>query len=507
MKKGLAQFSGQALGLLLALVVSHLIARRLGVGADADAFLLGRRLITAITETLHQIIGVVFIPMVAAQAAAGASIWLIIRKSAGAAILLGTALAVALVTTAPQLVASIAPDFAPATQDLAARVIWILALALPAAVATTALSAYCNVRGLFGTPAAIKQAPRGAVALALALTAASGAAIAAAWAYTLAAVAVAALTLALTLRISRRPDTDAAPAKKPQAPATARRGAVAVILAFSALGFLWLETAVAAAQGPGGVAMLDFGQRLGALLGNTLASALILVVFADLSRRSASGDGVELGTAFQRALLVGLALVLPVSLGLVLNAGALVEIVLGYGAFADSDQRAQIVQLVQLMALAPASALVLRMMLVRIVAEDALPMVRLITVAMLVELAARLALFYGLTPLLGLPGIPLTLLLSPVAPALVLAIWLSKRGSFRAQSAVLSGARPLLLAAVATALALLPGAWVLPDLMVLWFGDIAPKPLALLQLALSGAGAFVVMGLAFVVFKVRPRLT
>ena len=53
---GSAQFAGQFLGLLLAILVSHLIARRMGVGPQADAFLLGRRLITAVTEALNQIV-------------------------------------------------------------------------------------------------------------------------------------------------------------------------------------------------------------------------------------------------------------------------------------------------------------------------------------------------------------------------------------------------------------------------------------------------------------------
>ena len=80
---GSAQFAGQFLGLLLAILVSHLIARRMGVGPQADAFLLGRRLITAVTEALNQIVVAVFIPLIAAQAAAGAGIWHIIMRSGG----------------------------------------------------------------------------------------------------------------------------------------------------------------------------------------------------------------------------------------------------------------------------------------------------------------------------------------------------------------------------------------------------------------------------------------
>ncbi|WP_424978516.1 lipid II flippase MurJ [Leisingera sp. S232] len=501
--KGLAQFSGQALGLLLALVVAHLIARRLGVGAEADAFVMGRRLITAITETLHQIIGFVFMPMVAAQVIAGGTIWSILRKSAGPVFLAGGGLAVGLIAAAPVLVPLIAPGFDSTTRVLATQIMQIFALAVPFAVMTTVLSCFGNVHGAFGSLATIKQAPRLAVALALATL--GNVAVNASWAFTIASGAALLLTFAVTLQISRHSHTAPKPKPaKPQRAAHARRCVAAALLAVAALGFLWLETAIAAAHGTGGVAMLDFGQRLGALLGNTLATALAAVVFADLSRRMATADpDLDPAALFQQALVIGLALVLVIACGVALNASALVELLLGYGAFATGADRAEIVALTQMMGFAPVSALVLRMMLMRIVADSDLPLVRLVGIAIGADLLGRLVLFELLVPRMGLTGISLTLILSPVLPALLLLFLLRSRRIFQSRQFSVTPLRPLLAASAFCALTLLPGALLVPQIL----STADPKTQALFQLGASGGAVLLVITLAARFLKIRPTLS
>lgn len=505
LRRGSAQFAGQFLGLALALLVSHLIARRLGVGPEADAFLLGRRLITAVSETLSQVLVVVFIPMIAAHAAAGAGLGRIVLRSVGPGLLGGFGLAVAFVLGAPAIVAAVAPDFPVSTQALAAQVIAFLALSLPAVVATAALAAHCNVNGTFGGPAAIRQLPRAGVAAALVLAATGAVATTAASAYALVAWIAALLTFAVAAR-AHRAAVDAVPASKidPRRgrSTTTRRGTAAVIIAIGALGFLWIETAVAAAQGPGSVAMLDFGQRLGALLGNTLATALGLVVFADLSRRAAKGEIDALGPSFQRATVTGLALIFPITVGMISNADALVELLLGYGAFARADGRQEVVRLIQLMSVAPVGALVLRLMLARILAQDDLPVMRLVGGATLVDLAARLGLFALLIPRFGLMGVPITLILAPVVPTVALALWLRRRGTFTG-SAEARHLAPVLAASTSTALAIAAGA-VLAGPLIPAMGD---KAHAALQLALSGGLGVATLGTAAILLRIRPRHT
>ncbi|WP_281827544.1 lipid II flippase MurJ [Jannaschia rubra] len=498
---GGAQFAGQALGLLLALVVSHLIARRMGVGPDADAFLLGRRLITAVTEALNQIVIVVFIPLVAAQAAAGAGIWRIVARSGGGALLTGTALAVIFLVGAPWIVATVAPEFDAPTARLATQVMWILSLALPATVATVALAAYCNVRGTFGAVAAVRQLPRAGVVIALSLGT-GGLALAAAGAYTLGAVAVTGIMLLAALRLSRgAPAPRAGPPKRSAAP---RNAAAALVMATGAMVVLWLETAIAAGSGPGAVPMLDYAQRLGALLGNTLATALTLVVFADMARRAAAGEGAELARRFNGALWTGFALMLPITAGMIVNAPAIIELVLGYGAFASAAIRDEVAHLTRWMAVAPMAALVVRMMYIRVLADDALPVVRIAVAATAADVAIRVVLFRILVPVLGLTGIPVGLVLAPVAPALVMAVWLRRRGTFRGGAVPGAAVRPLLAASVAVSVAVVGGALLGPFVQD-WIAT-GPKSAALVGLVASAVAGGVVLLVAVGAFHIRPRL-
>ena len=502
-QKGTVQFLGQAFGLVLAVLVSHLIARRLGVGLEADAFILGRRLITAVTETLNQVVSIVFVPLVAAQAAAGAGLWVILRRAAGPAFLVGALLAVLFIVTAPAIVSIVAADFAEPAKTLAVRVMVALSLALPASVITMALVSYCNINDIFGTPAAMKQLPRAGVAVALILAVEGSVAITAAWAYTGAAFAVVAMILGLILL-----KTDNAPKAKPvsdPAPsaATARRGTAAMIIAAAALTFLWMETYVAASLGSGSVATLDYGQRLGALLGNTLATALGLVVFVDLARRAASGEDHTLGTAFRSAAINGVALIIPIAVGVAINAGALVDLILGYGAFSENSQRDDVVRLVQLMAIAPVPALVLRMIYARIVADAALPMVRLLLLAMAVDFSARIVMFWLLTSALGLAGIAVTLICAPVFTGAALIIALRGQGVFGSGMPSLAPMRKMLILSGMTVAALVIGAG-LADLLG---AEMRGKSKAALELGLSGGlGIAVALGV-ILGLRIKPKLT
>ncbi|WP_308918054.1 lipid II flippase MurJ [Jannaschia sp. LMIT008] len=502
-RKGAAQFGGQFLGIVLALLVSHLIARRMGIGPEADALLLGRRLITAVSEMLNQVLVLVFIPVVAAQIAGGARLGRIVLRSAGPAFLLGVVLATTLFLATPAVIGLVAPTLPNTTQALATDVIALFVWTLPPMIATIAVSAYCNVHGVFGPTAAIRQVPRMAIILALALGSAGAIAVTAAWAYALATWLVLIGTLGIAVIAHRgSSDVDEAPGQVPEPPAKAglgRRGTAAIVLAIGALVAIWLETAVAATRGTGAITLLDFAQRIGALLGNTLATALGLVVFADMSRRFAQGRIDTLGPSFRRAVTIGFAAIVPVTTAVILNAGAIVELLLGYGRFAHSDGREDIVLLIQLMAVAPIGALILRMMLARIIAEDGLPVVRLIGSVVVVDLLGRIGLFATLVPSVGLIGIPIALILSPILPIVMLGTWLSARGTFSGSIhkgqlgpvAALSGLTALSISVgVATASAV--------------SGGIAGKTLAALQLTMSGG--FGLLTLAVSAFVLRARL-
>ncbi|MEM7076946.1 MAG: lipid II flippase MurJ [Pseudomonadota bacterium] len=502
-RKSAFQFSGQLLGLLLALVVSHMIARRLGAGPEADAFILGRRLITSVTESLNQVVAIVFIPMVAAQAAAGASVWAIVSRTVGPALVCGAGLSMLFLLGASGIVKQLAPAFDPGAREIAQSVIVALSLSFPAVVGSIALVSFCNVQGAFGAPAAVRQIPRAAVAVALALALGGSVAITAAWAYTIAAYGTAAVMLLIALQLHRQTPCSGLP--RPEgagAPALARRSLAALMLTTGSLSFLWIETYVAAAQGAGHVTFLEYSQRLGSLLGHTLAAALMLVVFTDLTRRAEAGETSMLGAVFQRATVLGLAMLMPVTLGVVANAGALVELVLNYGSFAGDTGRDRLVLLVQIIATAPVTAWVLRMMYVRIVADRSLPMVRLIALALAADLIARVFLFRVLTPWFGLVGIPLALVLSPMAPMLVLTCCLRGTDAFSRGTQALGSVRPVLLTSAVVSVAVVGATLCIPHVLT----GLSFKSVAAWQLVGSALAGAAVIALSVLVFQVRPKL-
>ncbi|MEO1961186.1 MAG: lipid II flippase MurJ, partial [Paracoccus sp. (in: a-proteobacteria)] len=276
----------------------------------------------------------------------------------------------------------------------------------------------------------------------------------------------------------------------------------AVVLAGGAMVVLWLETAFAAWTGPGGVAMLEYSQRLGALLGNTLAMALTLVVFADLSRRSAAGETRELDARFNIAVWAGISLMLPVTVGVVVNAPGIIELVLGYGAFEAAEIRAEVVTLTRWMAVAPLGALVVRMLYVRVLADDTLPVVRIALVATIADMVIRAVLFRILVPWLGLTGIPLSLVITPIGPVLIIALWLRRQNVFLDLRPA-SISRPLMATSLTASLAIAAGAWLGP-LLSQWTA-LDGKSAALSGLLVSGLAGSAVLGVAVTAFRVRLR--
>ena len=435
---GLAHFGGQALGFALALLVSLLVARKLGAGTETDAFFLSRRVITGVIETLNQILVVFYIPLIAADAALNSRGF---RRAFARRLLVaglgGCGLAALFILSAPWIVATLAPDFPEAGRRLATQVLAVFGAALPATMISVAFAAFLNVAGRFGAPSSIRQVPRAAIVATLLL--ASGAlAVKAALAFTLGWYLVALVLFVLAVPVLRQHALDdhakseLAPGSAPAAARRAALGTALVLMVLGAFASTWLETYFAAGVGPGGVTTLELGQRLGALLANTLAMALTLAVFARWSRAAGSGaagsgaagsgglpaEAGRLGST----LVVGLCLLAPVQVFFFVNSGALVDALLDHGRF-DAEAARAVAEAIRWMALAPLSAFVLRLVVVRIIVEPGIPVTAWVALGVVADVAAKLVLFYWLTPRLGVAGIMLGQGLAPLVPiALYLAL-------------------------------------------------------------------------------------
>ena len=251
----------------------------------------------------------------------------------------GCGLAALFILSAPWIVATLAPDFPEAGRRLATQVLAVFGAALPATMISVAFAAFLNVAGRFGAPSSTGHVPRAAIVATL-LLAGGALAVKAALAFTLGWYLVALLLFVLAVPVLRQHALDDH-AKPELAPVAARRAALGTALVLMVLGAFastWLETYFAAGVGPGGVTTLELGQRLGALLANTLAMALTLAVFARWSRAAGSG-APELGGLPAEAgrlgstLVIGLCLLAPVQVFFFVNSDALVDALLDHGRF------------------------------------------------------------------------------------------------------------------------------------------------------------------------------
>lgn len=424
----LSHFGGQLVGIALALLVSHLIARRLGISGEADAFFFGRRIATSLIETLSQVMGIFYIPLVAAHAVrTGQGFLRATLRHAAIAASLGLGLSLLIGIGSAPVVRLLAPGFGPEAAALARQTLTLFGAALPATMACIVLAAFLNVTGRFGMPSTIRQLPRAAIALTLAV-AGTNIAVLGAGAFSVAWAFVAAIMLLQCLRIARdwEPDvlTDTATDAARVRPLAA--GVSAVLLMVAALASTWLETAFAAQVGQGGVTQLELTQRLGTLPGNTLAMALSLVVFTSWSMRAATGVRPT-ASDFWRNIFIGLAALVPIQAYIALHSETLVNLLLGYGEF-DAAAAQSVANSLVWMTLAPLSAFVLRMVLVRVVSDPTLPVVRLIAIGVTFDTAAKALLFQAMTPAFGVAGIVTAQAIAPVATLLLMAVLLRGRG-------------------------------------------------------------------------------
>lgn len=398
MKAGASQFLAQLLGLALALAISVAISHRLGASAQADAFLLGRRLVTGLQEVLVQVLTLVFLPMVAMQSGKAA-----LLKMGFWVAVCGAVVAGLFALLSGPIVAVIAPELTGTTAALAARVIAILSASLPLALLGVLLGAALNLDGRFGWPALVRLAPR---ALVLgAFLAGLGAVQSVTWAAA-GFVAGNALAVLLMLPFVRR-------VQRSKTSVTPHVGA-AMLLVIGAQAALWLETALAARAGLGSITLLEMGQRVAALLGNTLALALVMPAFAKWTGKPETRTPQR----FWQVAVVGVALLLMIQGALVLFAPRLVADVFGQGAFGAADQ-ANLVPVIWILACAPFATLLSRLLVIwRITGQGA--HLWQIGVAVSVDLAVRAVLGVWLLPLWGVQAVALGMVLGPLASALVL---------------------------------------------------------------------------------------
>lgn len=331
---------------LLGFARDMLIARLLGAGPVADAFLVAFRLPNLVRRVLGEGgLNAPFVPVylgIRGEAGPGAA-----RRFAGEAFawlaLASGGLTALFLLIAPWLVLAIAGGFrdAPLTYALATD---YTRIALPFLAFTTLaslLSAMLNAEGRFLVaalgPSLLNIVLLAALLLALALgVQADGAA-------TLISVAVSLggflhLVMITVALMRRRPGLPAPRLRwSPEMARLVKLGGPALLAASTSQLVLLVATQIASVQ-PGAVSWLYYADRIFQLPLGFVAVAMGVVLLPAIARQEAAGDDAGRRQTVDRALVLGLALALPAAAALAFLADPIVSVLFERGRFSSLDR-------------------------------------------------------------------------------------------------------------------------------------------------------------------------
>ncbi len=317
------------------------LASTLGAGRVTDIFLVAFSIPEFVFVALPVILSPVVIPlfMQVRRQTGVASAWAIARRLGGwiFAGLLG--LSVLAAVTAPVWIAWLSPGFAAAEQSRAASVFYWMLPGILFMGLSTLIGAVLQVYRRFARPALTTAVynlvfigcllffplddplQRGGLGVSLG--------------------AVAALLFQLPLLLSvRREAALNVPAAR--AEPVALQPAVQ-LLAWMAAGYgihhliLFIDRAMATAQGAGSAAVLNFGYHLALTVGQLSGLAVATVLFPTLSEQIEASDAPAARRTLSQALGLVLVLALPAGLAAIVLRQPVVQVLLEYGAFTAQD--------------------------------------------------------------------------------------------------------------------------------------------------------------------------
>jgi putative peptidoglycan lipid II flippase len=330
---------------LLGFARDSLIAALLGTGAVADAFLAAFQLVNVVRRLLSE----------GALNAALVPAWLRMRErdgedaaSAFAGRVLGTvsaaliAISLVIAVAMPLIITIIAPGFIGSeTLDLAVANARLMLPYLAFAGPVTVLMGLLNAQGRFAltafSPLLFNIALIAAIALLIIWHADARFA-----AWMLAATVGLAGLLQLAMLLSQRSGRLATPLRISLD--GEMRGffakAIPGMIASSGPQWLMVAGAIIASATPSAVSWLYFANRLIELPLGIVGVAMGTVLVPELTRAVSSGDRDAVAHAESRALELAAGLALPATLGLIVLAGPIVQLLFEHGAFGAADSTA-----------------------------------------------------------------------------------------------------------------------------------------------------------------------
>lgn len=410
-------FSSNMLGLVLAIGITLLITYRLGATYEADAFIMGRRLITGLTELMHRAMLMIFIPVMAAGLVAGGARQAGLARQAWRTLAAGGAMFAAIWLITPPVIDALGGVMAVKTRELAIWVTRAMALAIPAVVLANLMTATLNLRGVFGAPALLRLLPRLFIIAAFFLAASGVLVKSAAAAFVLGnlALMLGCLWLVRRSRAAPSPQSASASTSRPRPPGQV--GAVLLMVGGAQVVSL-IEIGFAVRLGEGALTILELSQRITMLISGAFILATVMPFLARWSR----DENARSPASFGRALRMGLVFLACVQGFFLINAGAVVTLLFGHSLLEPAALR-ELVALVVVAAVAPLVVYWYQLLATWNIAAGGAGLVVCVLAATAANLSVRVALALGLMPQIGLQALALGMAAGPGIAALVLTVF------------------------------------------------------------------------------------
>ncbi|MBY6140864.1 oligosaccharide flippase family protein [Leisingera daeponensis] len=412
-------------GMGLSLIIALAIANLFGAGLATDAFFFARRLVSNAAAGLERAFHLLQVPPLVrlAETRGPDALSVHLRKRLWQVFLAAAVICAAAFVFSEQIVALLAPGFSGAQRQAAETYFRVLLAVLPLSAATALAGATLNALRLFRMPVIARLIPRLCAVAALALVPVFAFGIGAVALAIAAGTVLMAGLFAFCLRQALARSWTPVKTPSPQVPYSQRRIWAMLLSQFHVIGAAWIDMAMASLTGEGGIATLEFAQRMTNMAPGVVTSSVVVVYYTEFASHLAQDNRDAFRTSVQEALRATLFFVMPAAVALFMLNRPLVSALLGHGAFAPwaVAQTAGIVAWLAPLLLVNA---VLGALASALFADPRLPHVRIIATSISAALAVRVALNWLLLPEFGILAVPAASLVSMTLLMGLLYFWL-----------------------------------------------------------------------------------
>jgi peptidoglycan biosynthesis protein MviN/MurJ (putative lipid II flippase) len=409
----------KSIGLGLSVAIALVIANLFGAGATTDAFFLARRVTSNIAAAVERTFQFLQVPPLVRMAELHGLRVLAqhLRRRSWQLFLAAAVVCATLFALSPQLIQGLAPGFDDMQRASAVTYLRILLTVLPLSAATALSGATLNALRLFRLPVVARLLPRAVALLVLFLVPVYALDLGAvALGIAFGTVAMAAVFMWGVRRALYHDHRSVAPlattATRHIGPEYSRGRIVAMLLAqFHLFGAGWIDMAMASMTGAGGIATLEFAQRMTNMTPGVVTSSVITVYYTEFSSHIARGRPEAFRQSVQNAMRATLLFVLPAALLLLMLNKPLVALLLGHGAF-DAWAVQQTASIMAILAPLLVVNALCGTLASALFADPALPHLKIILSIVFVALTVRIGANWLLLPVIGILAVPLASLLA-----------------------------------------------------------------------------------------------